>query len=112
MSGAFNLGDEISKSSFKRKNSVQYVTKYANHFNDFIWVTVAAYVADTVSALYELNMDLQGRASKINQVEGKIEIMLKSLKFEQIPQSKKIVITFLLYQHFSNYLRKECCQLK
>lgn len=77
VSRVFELRDEIRM--FFLKNSVHGVNKHADHFNDFGWLTMAAYLADIFSALNELNLGLQGRDNNIFQVDDKIETMLKKL---------------------------------
>ncbi|CAG9790703.1 unnamed protein product [Diatraea saccharalis] len=73
----FELRDEIRM--FFLKNSVHGVSKYADHFNDFGLLTMAAYLADIFSALNELNLSLQGRDTNIFKVDDKIETILKKL---------------------------------
>ncbi|XP_074033902.1 zinc finger BED domain-containing protein 5-like [Leptinotarsa decemlineata] len=73
----FQLRDEIRM--FFLKNSGHSVSKYADHFNDFGWLTMAAYLADMFSALNKLNLSLQERDTNIFQVDDRIETMLKKL---------------------------------
>lgn len=53
------LQDEIRM--FFLKNSVGGINKHADHFRDFEWLTMTAYLADIFSALNELNFGLQGK---------------------------------------------------
>ncbi|CAG9814705.1 unnamed protein product [Phaedon cochleariae] len=77
VSRVFELRDEIRM--FFLNNSVSSVHKHAAHFDDFGWLTMAAYLADIFSALNDLNLGLQGRDNNIFQVEDKIETMIKKL---------------------------------
>ncbi|XP_046977632.1 zinc finger BED domain-containing protein 5-like [Vanessa cardui] len=77
VSRVFELRDEIR--IFFLKNSVGGANKHADKFNDFGWLSMAAYLADIFNALNELNLGLQGRDNNIFQVEDKIETMLKKI---------------------------------
>ncbi|GBP70851.1 Zinc finger BED domain-containing protein 5 [Eumeta japonica] len=77
VSRVFELRDEIRM--FFMKNYLRCANNHADHFNDFEWLTLVAYLADIFSALNELNLGLQGRDNNIFKVEDKIETMLKKL---------------------------------
>ena len=81
LTSVFELRNEIGLYFSTNCDKTGNAKKHADHFNDFEWLSMVAYLADIFSALNSLNLSLQGGNDvNIFSVENKIEAMLKKLE--------------------------------